>query len=596
MSLRVWLPLNGNLNNQGASGCNPVQSTAPTYVNGKIGKAMSTGAFYLPAAEIAKFYNNNAMSWCFWIYPTGSGGNAILGQQNMAAGNNRMFTIFQYPNPVDLHLSWQGEAQNNATFLSTIVTGAFTLNTQNHCAVTYNGSTALIYINGTLVASAAGTSPRTNFSYDVPLPNSSIRQLCDLRIYDHVLSPKEIKEISKGLIVHYPFDSQYETGQQNKFSGDVAAGLVGPGSFTRTKLADERGYNYKLTRTGNGGNSQPSLGTAAYSFTAGKRYYYSVKVRCNKQTVGALRLRASRSSNDQVTNSVAVCSPTLADGQQHEYYTSQVVNKTYERSGTVTCNPVLEFYADNQNGNGTVYDMDFDLKDVQVVESDIYVPFIQNEYAGTTVRDTSGFGNHGTRSGTLVESNDAPKYKNSSLFNNTSYITYKLPSNMYYATYSFQLKFTSFTNYGMINGSAGNPSTGDGPQLSCNTENSQLQCYFGGNSPNYTKAGSGTLSANTQYHCAYVQDNGVAQQYLNGAKLGSAVTYTGKTYIPNANNATIGDSYTGSSQSGTPFNGQLSDFRVYATALSADDIKELYQTSASITNNGNVMCLDFQEN
>lgn len=596
MSLRVWLPLNGNLNNQGASGCNPVQTTAPTYVNGKIGKAMSTGAFYLPAVEAAKFYNNNAMSWCFWIYPTGSGGNAILGQQSMTAGNNRMFTIFQYPNPVDLHLSWQGEAQNNATFLSTIVTGAFTLNTQNHCAVTYNGSTALIYINGTLVASATGTSPRTNFSYDVPLPNSSIRQLCDLRIYDHVLSPKEIKEISKGLIVHYPFDSQYETGQQNKFSGDVAAGLVGPGSFTRTKLADERGYNYKLTRTGNGGNSQPSLGTAAYSFTAGKRYYYSVKVRCNKQTVGALRLRASRSSNDQVTNSVAVCSPTLADGQQHEYYTSQVVNETYERSGTVTCNPVLEFYADNQNGNGTVYDMDFDLKDVQVVESDIYVPFIQNEYAGTIVKDTSGYGYNGTRSGTLsLVSNNTPRYDSCLDFNKSGYII-KDPFNVTVNAFTLNMwvKPKSMSSqhflFGTFDNWTGNGigiwrDTGTPAKYNCLIKSASESSYS--NSPITTTLNNWNMITLVYTGTTYIR-------YLNGVEQGR-VTYGSNGVITNPN-FMVGNSKYNNTPASENEEAFISDVRFYTTVLSADDIKELYQTSASITNNGSVMCLDFQEN
>ena len=122
MALQVWLPLNGNLNNNGCNPLTPVQTTAPTYVNGKIGKAMSTGAFYLPAAQVAKFYNNNAMSFCFWIYPTTSSstGVPIIGQSNTAASDCRMFTIYQYPNGVDLHLSWQTETGGNA-FLSSIL-------------------------------------------------------------------------------------------------------------------------------------------------------------------------------------------------------------------------------------------------------------------------------------------------------------------------------------------------------------------------------------------------------------------------------------------------------------------------------------------
>lgn len=44
MSLQVWLPLNGNLNNQGLSNCAISAITSPIYTNeGKIGKGMSSG-------------------------------------------------------------------------------------------------------------------------------------------------------------------------------------------------------------------------------------------------------------------------------------------------------------------------------------------------------------------------------------------------------------------------------------------------------------------------------------------------------------------------------------------------------------------------
>lgn len=56
-----------------------------------------------------------------------------------------------------------------------------------------------------------------------------------------------------------------------------------------------------------------------------------------------------------------------------------------------------------------------------------------------------------------------------------------------------------------------------------------------------------------------------------------------------ANNAIFIGAEAGSNvttPSGSYFNGNISDVRLYATALSEDDIKELYNTSAFVTNNG----------
>ena len=40
---------------------------------------------------------------------------------------------------------------------------------------------------------------------------------------------------------------------------------------------------------------------------------------------------------------------------------------------------------------------------------------------------------------------------------------------------------------------------------------------------------------------------------------------------------------------------QLSDFRVYSTALSADQVKEIYNTSMAIDNNGNIYARELVE-
>ena len=41
--------------------------------------------------------------------------------------------------------------------------------------------------------------------------------------------------------------------------------------------------------------------------------------------------------------------------------------------------------------------------------------------------------------------------------------------------------------------------------------------------------------------------------------------------------------------------GALADFRIYSTALSADDIKELYHTSAYVLDNGTLLTYNLEE-
>ena len=42
------------------------------------------------------------------------------------------------------------------------------------------------------------------------------------------------------------------------------------GAFTKTKLEGERGYNYKFSYTGNGGNRWDTMNANYFGFTLGK--------------------------------------------------------------------------------------------------------------------------------------------------------------------------------------------------------------------------------------------------------------------------------------------------------------------------------------
>lgn len=78
-----------------------------------------------------------------------------------------------------------------------------------------------IYINGLKeneIVIDSNSITYTNADYfrvgSITSGNAFNGKICDVRVYDHVLSPFEIKEISQGLILHYPLNNN-GFGQKN---------------------------------------------------------------------------------------------------------------------------------------------------------------------------------------------------------------------------------------------------------------------------------------------------------------------------------------------------------------------------------------------
>lgn len=608
MSLQVWLPLNGNLNNQGLSDLSFSILSSNTVLadSGKIGKTYSNNSFTNGGLVSNKQINlgTKQSMFCWMKFSSLNSGSSLGGglvSQHRYANNTGMGITIKYVSSTTGYISVNtgtGSARTYNTYCGKTLLQA---NTWYHVGYTYDGSNIRLYVNGILEATHAFTGmsvPSDYISvYCWSMENSTIDSavhtnyrfngaINDVRLYDHCLSAKEIKEISKGLVLHYKLDNIYNTNP-NKYGQPYCDGYMNSG-FTRTELSNERGYNYKLTYVGTGDNSWKSLSVPTYSFTAGKKYFYSVKIRCNKWTGDGLWLRASRSSNDWVTNTVAVCGPTLADGKWHEYYVSQTVNTTYDRSGsTVTSAPLLEFYTGACATKDFTYDFDFDIKDLQVVESDNYVPFQEGGWNTTVVDDCSGYGYDGTKSGVFGSDSTSPRYDTSITFpNGTDYAKSTFTNTMNEFTFSYWIKpSASNGGYSIVGSNYGNDAQ---CWFAVNTENSGVWFYTG----QYANV-SGLLTNGTWYHCVFTFKNGTSKWYINGVEKTLSRNTVTKTSIP-FNNFTIGNSYTGSSWNCKNY-GSISDVRIYATALSASDIKELYQTSASIDKNGNMYCYELKE-
>ena len=99
---------------------------------------------------------------------------------------------------------------------------------------------------------------------------------------------------------------------------------------------------------------------------------------------------------------------------------------------------------------------------------------------------------------------------------------------------------------------------------------------------------------NTWYHVVGTYDNSKLRIYING-ELKGEVAKTGNITYHSGTPWSIAVNPSGTGDGGEHFYGKLSDVRIYSTALSAFDIKELYNISASVDKDGNMYAYEFKE-
>lgn len=258
MALRVWLPLNGGLENKGISNITVTNNGATVNDSGKIGKCYSfNGSNNWIKLEPALFTNSTQeFSVCCWFKTNSvTSAECLFSQRNACNANG--FSVFVYGTSgrvlIDDGVRWD------------VTPRTLVADTWYHLTFTRSQSGKAYYINGELVASTTTkgtptTAETTSFmafgsghssatGVNVNWVNGYIN---DWRLYDHCLSAKEVKEISQGLILHYKLDG---------FSGGVGDNIL-TGTATQTILIANSSTTTNATGkwgTANGGNGTHSI-------------------------------------------------------------------------------------------------------------------------------------------------------------------------------------------------------------------------------------------------------------------------------------------------------------------------------------------------
>lgn len=565
MGLIAWYPLNGNLKDYGGNYPDWKNNNLIQYESGKIGKTYhfsSTEYGELSINGIAP-KENSEFSIAYWVKELKDKSSAGFRVVYQSGG----YIIGQYRDHFDSYFTGGGGDVNSSSI---------DLTKWNHCVVTCTKNGIMtIYVNGKKESSTqiskyptAGstylgrrTAGGSNADTDM--------YINDLRLYDHCLSNEEIKQIYNCLILHYPLSNGY--GNENLIEEGNLASSWGEEGCTRENVVDSSKGNC-LKVIGKNGN---------------KRIYRAVK---NVWTINNQKYQVSFWAKTDTENCQINFSRSMTDYTKDftltsnwNYYIGTITTTGIGDSGTLSLTV--------KTTNGIIYIKDIKLQ--KGTDQMIYSPHPSDAlyktlgYNTTTEYDTSGFGNNGTKFGTITSSSDSP-------IGNSSYY---IPSTAYINTNSALHTYDQITMSIWFKG-ANNCHFGNWESGGCGlwTENNKWKATVYANSK-YNDITGGALQNGWNF-AAMTYDGQVIKIYNNGIETGKL--NLGSKYAiqwhPTAPWTINGNPNATGSSVDQRVTGYWADARLYATALTADDIKQLYQTKAKIDKNGNLYGNQFVDN
>lgn len=621
MALLVWFPLNGNvnINNQGISSC--AVSGTPLYSNdGKIGKCVEFGSFdnVLTSSKVTL---SNKVTIAFWI------------KVKTWVNWGRVFIIYSDSSNYHscLRLSDNPSIGTQISIDGTTVNDSYSGNLSDlswhHFAIVVDGGTKKHYFDGNLVGTwDYGYSMPESEEYTIRLGRSGDDYapakiyMNDFRLYNHCLSSKEIKEISRGLVSHWQLNGS-QVGQENLFIGTSMTAnerSVNPLSSSDTNWQNYfRSYNgspslhsfsddtdiITLNSTGNLGIAFQRKATDI-NLDSSSYYTLSCEAKCTKANANlAFGLTYYTTSNSWIYR-----------GGQYQFSFN---NTTDWQKFTLTFKPdadtqyinyVFSVYMGAASANDKFY-----IKHCKLEKGTVATPYTLNRNDADYTRlglnsgieyDTSGYGNNSAHIDTDITNNHI-RYSSSINFNGSSsrltcgrgaMVTDAITVNVWACMDDWKL-------YGTRGMRIISCTESGGWNFEPNGEEGNIGFAL------YTVSGAyvtsiwttdGTLNKlSSGWHMfTGTYDGFTSKFYIDGILKVEKTAYTTKSLIGyNSGNQIIIGAEAGSSATAGYgwFLGDISDVRIYSTALSIEDLKELYNLSASIDNKGKLYCYEFVE-
>lgn len=615
MSLQIWLPLTKDLRNQGVMSSTITNNGVTYNASGKLGGCYSFngGSSYLMGTQ--NKISNSTDNWTFscWMKL-----NAITAGQCLfscrTAVTESGISIFYYGSQwlVDDGVRWQFTP-----------TTAIVKDTWYHiCIVRQKGIGKFLYVNGTLDKSTTTTGNQTyvNNSYfsvglcqnseTTCLGNPLNGYLNDVRFYDHALSMTEIKELSRGLVCHYKLDSRVIQSMNNCFSSptfDTSSSTGGwkhwgatghKGSYGQTT---DKTYIYHKSNTyahwiqNDADATQDYLVYQSPSFEGGFRSLCCILKEENSLPISESIIYPDWNAN--VSGGVPRCKWTSVTHLGDGFYLCKC--EGFKQDGS---NDLVGLYIKPEY---KVYISECYLENDRTTCSEILYP-------SSSVIDSSGYGHHGqiwkyNEYGNVQISNETPRNSISTYINSEDTSTSTASGTVYiygncelttpnYLTVAFWCKpfggYADSVGQGQFCLTMNDIGSGAGSDYSTapmhNRDSNIDMCT----SENVHKTVVINFTKDEWHHYAIVYDGRYGRIYKDGVSANS-VDMGSTVSLASMKAVVIGFSKAGGAWRSNK--SIYSDFRIYTTALSANDILELYQIGAKIDYTGKMHSYELNE-
>jgi len=473
----------------------------------------------------------------------------------------------------------------------------------HHYVITYAGGIIRIFVDGVEIKEATVSLQQNSGTQVFYIGRSKGSNewwngfIDDLRIYDYALSDKEIKELAKAKILHYKFDDFQEPTTNNIPSQDyfdvngLKSAVYDPDTKEWTLvLAAGSSTNWRgiLIKYSPDKVIEPAGAVITYSWEVYSEEEVPIVVDLNNYG-----MTTSTGSND--------------NRQWAEYHYGNTVPHQWVRMwATYQVNDDQDYYTRNNIcfGNGFVPDHDVTIKvrNIQHELKDHPTSFVDGSREGI-VHDCSGYEHHATLDA------DTPQWVEDSKLGGGCYYFNNKPldgqhfqeivaPNVYIprqGTLSAWIKGTTDDQpldniypFGWRNFCTLGPSGG--------TSDSRSGLIYYYNASSYTTrnwGGQGFYDGNWHlYTIAWDADNDILRLYKDGNKVGDDKSPGTMYHIETFRDFVVGSAWS-STYGG--HGGYIDDVRVYATMLSDDDVKQLYQQRASLDDKGNLYTHEFKE-